>query len=77
MPTYRICILNEDFCATDDHTCPDEKSAAKQALRGALDIGTDQIVAGKQFFGAEVTVESGNERVGHFVVAVGKSSLKV
>ena len=27
-------------------------------------------------FGAEVTVGHGNERVGHFVVPVGKSSLK-
>ena len=75
MPTFRICVLNDDFCATDDHACANSDAARRTALQGALDIGVGQLMDGKAFFGAEVTVDQGEERVGHFAIAIGTSSL--
>ena len=75
MPTFRICVVNEDFCAIDDHECRDADAAAKAALHGGLDIGVGQVIEGKSFFGAEVTIHEGQERVRHFTIAIGTSSL--
>lgn len=75
MPRFRICVLNDDFCATDDHECVDADAAAKAALQGGLDIGVGQVMRGKSFFGAEVTVHEGQQRVRHFTIAIGTSPL--
>jgi len=54
MPTFRISVLNETFSARDEHELATATAARNEAIRGALAIGSDEVVKGKQFFGAEV-----------------------
>lgn len=75
MPTFKISVVNETFASSNDHEVPSLDSARAQALQAALRIGSDEIVAGKQFFAAEVKVEAANEVVCRFVVSVGASQL--
>jgi hypothetical protein len=75
VPTFHISVINDEFCSTNQHECADAESARKMALRGALDIGVEQVVGGKDYFGAEITVEHGNQRVSRFVISIGTSSL--
>ena len=77
MPTFQINIVNETFTSSNNHEGLTLDDATAQALKGALDIGTDEIVRGKQFFAAEVTVASANEVVGRFIVSVGASPLVI
>jgi hypothetical protein len=76
VPSFHITVLNGNFCSANQHDCADVDSARWMAIRGALAIGVDQIAEDKPFFGAEITVEEGSCRVGHYVVAIGLSSLK-
>ena len=48
----------------------------KQGIKAALAMGTDEVNAGKPFFGAEITIEDGAEMLSRFVVSVGASPLK-
>jgi hypothetical protein len=75
MPKYLVRVVNDEFRAENEEEHPDAAAAAEQAIRGALEVGVEQILLGKRFFGAEVTVADGNiyER---FVVSVGASPLK-
>ena len=77
MPRFHITVLNENFCSTNQHECIDVDSAQRMAIKGALEIGVDQIAEGKPFFGAVITVEEADRRVGHYVVALGVSPLKI
>lgn len=77
MPTYRVTVLNEHFESSEDHRCEHVEDAIKAALKGALDIATEQVASGKPFFGAEVTLSKGNEMLSQMVIAVGASSLKI
>lgn len=75
MAIFRICVVNEDFCAIDDHECIDADAAARAALQGGLDIGVGQVMDGKPFFGADVSIHEDQERVRHFTIAIGTSSI--
>lgn len=77
MPTFTISIVNETFAESNDHDITSIDTAKASALRGALEIGVDEIVAGKQFFGAEVKVETANQSIARFVVSVGASPLAI
>jgi hypothetical protein len=77
MPSFHITILNKDFCSTNQHECADVGAAQHAAIKGALEIGIDQLTEDKPFFGAEITVEDESRRVGHYVVALGISPLKI
>lgn len=77
MPSFHITVLNKDFCSTNQHECADVGAARQAAIKGALEIGIDHLGEDKPFFGAEITVEEENKRVGHYVVALGFSPLKI
>jgi hypothetical protein len=70
MPTYRVSIVNEHFSA------PDVVKAWQTALRSAITIAADQVSHGNPFFGAEVTLEEGDQRIGRYVVSVAAAPLK-
>jgi len=76
MATYRISIVNEHFSSSEDHKAADPVTAWQMAIRGAIDIARDQVSHGNPFFGAEVTLDEGNERIGRYVVSVGATPLK-
>ena len=76
MPVYRISVINESFTASNEYELASVAAAQSYAVKGALNIGTDEIVAGKSFFGAEVKIETDGEPVVRFMVSVGASPLQ-
>jgi hypothetical protein len=76
MPTFLISVLNETFSACEEHELTTATAARDEAIKGALAIGSDEVVKGKQFFGAEVKIEHGDELIGRFVVSVGASPIE-
>ena len=76
MPTFRITIVNEHFSQDAEQEAPDVIKAWQKALQSAITIAGDQVSHGNPFFGAEVTLEEGNKRVGRYVVSVGATPLK-
>ena len=75
MPTYRISIVNEHFSQAAEQDAPDVAEAWKSAIHSAIAIAADQVSHGNPFFGAEVTLDEGNKRIGRYVVAVGATPL--
>ena len=76
MAIYNISIVNEHFSATEEQESPDVAKAWQKAIRSAIIIAADQVSHGNPFFGAEVTLDQGNKRIGRYVVSVGATSLK-
>lgn len=62
--------------SSNEYNFSDAVSAWHQAIRGALDIATDQVSHGSPYFGAEVRLEEGNKLIGRYVVSAGASPLK-
>ena len=75
MPTYLISVVNEEFAVENEEEHPDADAAVEQAIKGALAVGPEAIIAGKAFFGAEVVVSDGN-RGQRFIVAVGATPIQ-
>lgn len=75
MPKYLISVVNDEFRVENDMEHGDSNAASKEAIKGALEVGVEQVLSGKQFFGAEVMVSDGNS-CERFVIAVGASPLK-
>lgn len=72
---YKISLINEEFRADNEEEHPNAADARTHALRGALEVGAEQILGGKMFFAAEVIVSQGNSQE-RFVVSLGTSPLK-
>ena len=75
MPQFAITVVNDTFRARDVHDLRSADEAGAEALKGALAIGADEVCKGKKFFGAEVTVEQGDEMIGRFIVSLGATRL--
>lgn len=76
MPTYRVTVVNEHFSQTGEHEAADVIGAWRDAISGAIAIGQDMVSHGNPFFGAEVLLEEGNNRIGRYVVSVAATPLK-
>ena len=75
MPTYRVSIVNEHFSQTAEQDAPDVVEAWQKAIGSAIAIAADQVSHGNPFFGAEITLQEGNKRIGRYVVAIGATPL--
>ncbi len=76
MPTFRIQIVNKDFSDCDETDFPSADAARKQALKGALQIGMEEVCDGSPFFGAEVSIASDGKVVERMMIAIGASTLR-
>lgn len=76
MPSFRITVTNENFHASNNIDLPSLEAARRNGIKSALEIGTDEILDGKAFFGAEIKVENGGKVLGRFIVSIGASALK-
>ena len=76
MPTYRIKVVNRDFTSNEDIDALTPEAARADALRGALNIGIDEICGGKMFFGAEITIQVDDGAPERLMVAIGSSPLQ-
>lgn len=75
MQTYRISVINQTFRASDHHELPSFEAARTHGIKAALEIGTEEVMNGSPFFGAEILVEDGEELLGRFVVSIGATPL--
>jgi hypothetical protein len=73
--TFCIRIANKDFTASNEVELADDRTAKAEALKGALEIGIEEVCAGKPFFGAEVAVEREGRPIQRLMIAVGASPL--
>ena len=76
MPTFKIEVVNADFHVTQDVDATSQEDARGKGLRGALDIGRDEICGGKPFFAAEITVHGDEVVPQRMMVAIGTSPLR-
>jgi len=76
MPSFRTTIVNRDFSVCNEEELPDRDTALEKAVKGALQIGLEEVCKGYPFFGAEVTIESGGHLLERRMVAVGVSPLR-
>ena len=77
MNLYRIHITNEHFRQSNEGEHVDLEAALRTAMRGALQIGTDEICGGKNYFGADVTVALDGEILERRLVSVGATPVKM
>jgi hypothetical protein len=75
MPAFQITVVNDQFTSTIAEELSDVKEARVSALKGALEMGIEQILAGKPLFGAHVTVSDSDVRQ-EFIVSIAMSPLK-
>ena len=75
VPTFRITVTNSEFDTTIEQDLADLSAAKAEALKGVLDLGSEQVAAGTPFFAAEVTI-CGESDTARFVVALGVSELQ-
>lgn len=76
MAIFNISIVNRTFESRNEHELPTASAAQAEAIRGALQIGIDEIDKGNAVFGAEVSVSNGGEKLARYVVAIAVSPLK-
>lgn len=76
MPKFQITVHNEDFTSSDELDCQSNEDALKEGIKSAISIASDQVSAGKPFFGAVITLEEGKKELLRYVVSVGASRLK-
>jgi hypothetical protein len=76
VPTFTIRVVNESFASSQEQEFSSAEGAMKQAVKAALQIGSDEIASGKPFFAAEVKVCRGSDVVGRSVVSIGASPLQ-
>lgn len=76
MPNFCIRVVNKDFTASNETELQSHEVASKDALRGALEIASEEVCAGNPFFAAEVTVELDGKAIDRFLIAVGASPLR-
>jgi hypothetical protein len=76
MPNFQIHIVNSDYECCNEANVSNLGAARRQALRAALQIGTEEVCQGSPFFGAEIRVELDGELRERFVVSIGQSSLQ-
>lgn len=77
MQTFQVRVLNSDFVSHGEVDAADVHDARGQALKAALQIGTDEICNGAPFFGAEVHVETDGKLQNRFLVSIGQSPLNM
>jgi hypothetical protein len=76
MAKYRVTVVNEHFSSSEEHEASDVVKAWQTAIGSAVAIAAEQVSHGNPFFGAEVTLEQGNKRIGRYVVSLGATPLK-
>ena len=77
MPTFHVTIVNETFSSSNSYEMHSIDDATGQALRAALEIGSDEVAGGKNIFAAEVRVAIADEVVRRFVVSISAAPLQV
>jgi hypothetical protein len=76
VPLFHITVVNDEFVSTNERECADVVAAREHAIGSTLDIASEQVKAGKAFFGAEVILREDGKEIARFVVSAGASMLK-
>lgn len=76
MPVFSISVINRTFQTCNDVDAANLDAARAQALKGALEMGVEEVCGGTPFFGAEIRVESDQGALERLVVAIGTSPIQ-
>ena len=76
MPTFSINIVNSDFASSNSLDATSPEAARSEALKSALQIGSEEVCNGNPFFAAEIRIQNGDETIERMVVAIGASALQ-
>lgn len=76
MTTFSINVVNSDFASSSSVDASSPEEARLEALKGVLQIGSDEVCKGKSFFAAEIRIQSGDKIVERMAVAIGASTLQ-
>lgn len=76
MAKFRIRVTNTEFDDSNEIEQPSADKARAYALKGALQVGVDEVCNGTPFFCAEIRIENGDELLERLVVALGVSPLR-
>ena len=77
MTTFSINIVNKDFESTNSLDASSPEEARLEALKGALQIGSEEVCKGNPFFAAEIHIQSGDKVIERMAVAIGASTLRL
>ena len=58
MPEFTIRVTNSEFSEVEQHDWENLEQARSEALKGALQIGADEVIRGAPYFGAVVSVDA-------------------
>jgi len=75
MPKFHIRVVDSEYQSSNEADVSDIEAARLEALRAALQIGTEAVCNGTHYFGAEIRVELEGELKERFLVSIGQSSL--
>jgi len=76
VPIFSISVVNRHFTSSNEQDLPTLADAKAHAIQSALEMGIEEVSEDKPIFGAQVNVDSGNECVARFVVAIGVSPIQ-
>ena len=76
MTAFSINIVNSDFASSNSLDASTPEAARLEALKGALQIGSEEVCKGNPFFAAEIRIQNGDKVIERMVVAVGASTLQ-
>lgn len=76
MAIFQITVINQTFEAHNEHDLPTEEDARAEAIRGALEIGLDEVGVASPLFAAEVKIASDGEQIARYVVSMGVCPLR-
>lgn len=76
MSVYQINVINKEFDASETVDAASPSDAKTQAMKGALEIGVDEVLKGVPFFGAEIRISEGDTTIERMMVAVGVTPLR-
>ena len=76
MANFCIRVTNQSFESQNEHDVPTLEEASAAAIKGALQIGADEIDLANPFFAAEIRIERDGEHLARYVVSLGVSPLR-
>jgi hypothetical protein len=76
VPIFSINVVNRHFTSSNKQDLPTADDASVEAIKAALELGIAEVSLATPFFGAEVSVSSGSERLARFVVSIGVSPIQ-
>ena len=77
MPTFSMNIVNRNFASSNSLAASNPEEARSEALRSALQMGSEEVIKGNSFFAAEIGIQCGEKIIERMAVAIGASTMQL